>query len=47
MKFGSKEELKHHVQRHEAVKLYACSEFPKRFCTAYSVYELKQHHYQQ
>ena len=32
MKFGSKEELKHHVQRHEAVKLYACSEFPKRFC---------------
>jgi len=23
-----------HIQRHEAVKPYACSEYPKRFCTA-------------
>ena len=30
-----------HVQRHEAVKPYVCSECPKRFCTAT---ELRLHH---
>ena len=35
------QELKVHVQRHEAVKPYVCSECPKRFCTAG---ELRLHH---
>ena len=37
----SKQEIEVHVQRHEAVKPYVCSECPKRFCTAD---ELRQHH---
>ena len=34
-------EIEVHVQRHEAVKPYVCSECPKRFCTAT---ELRQHY---
>jgi len=41
MKFSRNGDLKEHVQRHEAVKPYVCSECPKRFCTAA---ELRQHH---
>ena len=40
-KFSSKQELKVHVQRHEAVKPYVFSECAMRFCTAT---ELRQHH---
>ena len=37
----TKRNLKVHVQRHEAVKPFVCSECLKRFCTAG---ELRQHH---
>ena len=39
--FSRSSNLKEHVQRHEAVKPYVCSECPKRFYTAA---ELRQHH---